>query len=118
MTQTTLDTRTVQIAGRDIAVTRIGETQAVLIARESVILQKEGVTFDRLTAGINRVLTTVESLIVSDSDREWVTDQMFAGGIELNDLLVVIRAFRDDTSSTTPAKPAVRRGRPPKASRD
>lgn len=114
MTQTAQEVRTVTIAGRDIDVTKVGEIQAVLIAREGILLQKPGLTFDRLAAGINRVLTSIESLIVKDEDREWVKDQMFTGVVELSDLLEIIKAFKDDGATAAPTKPVVRRGRPPK----
>jgi hypothetical protein len=113
MTQTAQEVRTVTIAGRDIAVTKIGETQAVLIGREGILLQKPGLTFDRLSAGMNRILGSLESLIVKDEDREWITDQMFAGTVELSDLLEIVKAFKDD-GDAAPVKPVVRRGRPPK----
>ncbi len=112
MTQTSLEVRHVQIAGRDIAVTRVTETQALLVSREGVLLRKEGIDKDRKIRGMTRVLDAVESLIPDEDDREFITDMMLTGQLNLEDLLPVISAFKDEAA--VPAKPAVRRGRPRK----
>ncbi len=108
MTDSSVDTRTIPISGRDITVHKLSDAQFVLMAREAKQVQRDSTDPERRVVAAARLFDILESMLVIEDERDFVLDEIIAGKIELNDLLAGIRAFGDE-----PAKPKVRRGRPP-----
>lgn len=106
------ETRLIEIKGRQVVVRKLQDVQILFLTREAQILTRPGVPKERLLLGATRLMDILESAIVQDSDREYVTDLAIRGDLELSDLFEVLAAFRDQKAE---AKPAVRRGRPRKA---
>jgi len=112
------ETRTVTILGRDIAVTQLNETQFMLMTREVQRVQrvvktdapipKEDVT--GILTSMSRILNILETRVVDQDDRDWLTDRMSDGDISVFDILPIIRAFYDEDDE--PVKPKVSRARP------
>ena len=72
------------------------------------LLQKAEVPNARKVAGAARMFDILESMVVGDDDREYVTDLIAAGDLKLTDLTNFITSFKPEDE-----KPKVRRGRPP-----
>lgn len=107
------ETRLLEIKGRHVVVRALKDTQILLLAREAQILTRKDVDKNRIMQGVTRLMDILESAIVQDMDRDYVTDLTIRGELELSDLMGVLTAFRDVQTAAEP-KPAVRRGRPRK----
>ncbi len=70
--------------------------------------QDDAELINRGMASAAGVLDVIERLIVGAADREWVIDQLLEGAIDLNDLLVIVRAVSVEEESA-PKKTAARR---------
>jgi hypothetical protein len=102
------ETRLVDVKGRTIVVRLITDAQFALMAQLSRLLQRDGVDNKRKVAGAGRMFDILESMVVQEEDRDYVTDLIATGDLVLTDLTGFISAFKDEE-----AKPKVRRGRPP-----
>lgn len=105
------DTRIVEIKGRQVVVRQLKETQMLLLARDSQLVQREHVDGVRRLAAVARMLDILESAIVQPEDLSYITDLQVSGDLEIKDLFSVITAFASEANAP---KTAVRRGRPPK----
>lgn len=106
------ETRLIEIKGRQVVVRQLRDAQMVLLLREAQMLQRDSVPTERKLLSITRLMDVLESAVVQESDRDYLTELNIAGDLELHDLLGVVRAFGKEEEK---AKPAVRRGRPRKA---
>jgi hypothetical protein len=102
------ETRLVEVRDRQVVVRMPEEAQLMLLARESRLLQREGVDSARKVAGAARLFDVLESMVVQDEDREWLSDLIAAGEVDLKELTGFMAAFKPEDE-----KPKVRRGRPP-----
>lgn len=103
------ETRLVDIKGRQVVVRMLLDAQLLLMTRESRILQQADASNARKVAGAARMFDILESMVVQDEDREYVSDLIAAGDLELKDLTEFISSFKPEDE-----KPKVRRGRPPR----
>ena len=103
------ETRIVPINGRSIVVRRLTDTQMVHMMRHSRILQKDDVAIPEKLDSLERLFTILKTVVVQQSDKDYLTKQEEAGEIELKDLMGFVTAFDE----AEPEKPKARRGRPP-----
>ncbi len=108
MTDSQTATRKIPISGREITVRQLTDGQLTLIMREARVIQRDTVETERRMVGAARLFDIMESMVVTEEDREFVLDEIVAGKVELRDLLAGLKAFSEEE------KPKVRRGRPPK----
>jgi hypothetical protein len=104
-------TRLVEMGGRHIVVRQLKDTQVMLMAKEAQLITRKDIPNQRKLVGVTRLMEILESAIVQESDRDFVTDLNVQGKLELSDLLTVLTSFSDEK---TDEKPVVRRGRPRK----
>lgn len=107
---TPVETRTVPLRDRTITIKMIGDAQLALLAREARLLTRDGIPGERKVSGAARMFDIMESMVVSEEDREYVEDLIATGGLDLREFLGFIEAFKEEAP---PEKPKVRRGRPP-----
>lgn len=115
MTETTdlsTETRSVPIGGRDITVQMLTDAQLLLLGRETKELQSGPGDATRKVKAVTRIYNILETAIVDDDDREYITDLVVERQVQMKDLMAFINAFKDEAEK----KPKVRRGRPPKRS--
>jgi hypothetical protein len=105
------ETRVVDVRGRSIVVRRIIDTQMMLLARESQVLQRDDIDIKRKLSAVDRMFRILESSIVQQSDREFVEELMLDGELDLRELTSFVTTFSGDEEES--AKPKVRRGRAP-----
>lgn len=103
-----IETRPVDVRGREIQVRQLNDAQIALIFREARLLQKDSVESARKLTAVGRVFDILESVVVSEDDREYLLDLTVEGNLGLSDLIGFIRVFAPDAEES---KPAVRRGR-------
>lgn len=105
------ETRIVDVKGRQVVVRSLKDAQLILMGRDATLLQKPNISGEKKLEASNYILETFESVIVQPEDVGYVHSLMRKGEIELSDLLSFMTAFHEEA----PKKPAVRRGRPPRA---
>ena len=105
------ETRLLEIKGRQIVVRQLKDVQMLMLLREAQLMQREDVETTRKLLATTRMMDVLESAIVQDEDKEYLTDLNVRGDLELSDLMGVITVFSNDEE---PKKAAVRRGRPRK----
>jgi site-specific recombinase len=105
------DTRLVQIKDRQVVARRLKEAQLLLMNREAQLVTRADLPMERRLKGAATLMDILESAIVQESDRTWLTDLNVKGELELSDLMEVLTVFAEDK---TDEKPVVRRGRPRK----
>lgn len=106
-------TEVVDIKGRDVEIRPLNDAQAALMAREIRIMGKSGMDGKRRIDAVARMFSILESVVVSDEDREYMDDLIIAGKLDLRELTSFVTVFRDDEGEEEEEKPKVRRGRPP-----
>ena len=106
--KTKIETRPVDVRGREILVKQLNDAQLMLLLREAKLVQKEGVEAGRRLTAIGRLFDILESVVISEDDREYLTDLTVAGDLALSDLLGFINAFATEVEQS---KPTVRRAR-------
>lgn len=112
MTEPEIDTRVVNLAGRDIVVRQLKDLQLLLMSRDAEILADEKSAPGRKLKAASFLMEAFESTIVGDGDLEYVQGAVRRGEVDLEALLAVMRVFREDAA---PTKPVVKRGRPRKS---
>lgn len=105
------DTRVIPIKGRQIVVRQLKDIQIMMLTREAQVLSREDSDLPRRLLAATRLVDILESAIVQTVDRQYVTDLSIKGELELSDLTGLVTVF---AAEPEPAKPVVRRGRPPK----
>ena len=108
---------TAVIAGRTLTLRRPTAAQTLLLHRA---VRATRSTFDAFEAtqdeasrinlaskglvAAGGILDVLERLVVSGDDRDWLSEQILEGTIDLNDLLVIIRALNTDDEEEAPKK--------------
>lgn len=106
------ETRIIPMKDRNIVVKQLKDIQLLLMSRDAELLGRDNVEPRQKLRAAGFIMDTFESAIVTEADREYVLGLARSGEIELEDMLVVLSAFREEEA---PVKPVVRRGRPRKA---
>ena len=80
--------------------------------RETRLIDIKGrlITVRQLKDAISRMFDILESAIVQQEDKDYLTALNVAGDLEITDLMVFISSFNEPQAAE---KPKVRRGRPP-----
>jgi len=104
-------TRSVDVKGRSVEVQQLLDAQLLLLSREARLASRETTEGDRRVVAVGRIFDLLESVMVSDEDKEYLIDLIVARNLELGDLRGFITAFSDEDEPEE--KPKVRRGRPP-----
>lgn len=104
------EARNAEIQGRTIAVHPLLDSQLALMAREARTLQRDDVEGGRKMVGAARLFDIIESVIVQETDREFLLDEIVGRRLEFKDILDgIVKAHANQGEE----KPRVRRGRPP-----
>lgn len=98
------ETRLVPVAGRNIVVRQLTETQMLHLMRHAKILSAD-VENDLKLDSMDRMLKILNSVAVQDDDRNWLVEAQETGEVDIKDMLGWVRAFQDEK------KPTVRRAR-------
>lgn len=106
------ETRTINLKGQDIEVRRLRDTQLLLLTREAKVVTRAGADKERVLEAASRLMDVLESAIISPEDKDYFIGLNVRGEVELSDLMQVLTVFSEGPAET---KPAVRRGRPRKA---
>ena len=108
-----IETRTVNIQGRDIVIKRISDTQLIQLNHEAAVMQRDNLDPVRLRKGMDRVFRALTSTVVGEEDADFLQDLMADGDLDLRELIEFITSFhKDQAPANGPVK--VRRGRPAK----
>lgn len=115
---------TAVIAGRTLTLRQPTAAQTLLLHRATRATRS---TFDAFEASQDEgsrnnlaskglvaaggILDVLERLVVSGDDRDWLSEQILEGTVDLNDLLVIIQALNTepDEPEKKPTKKAARR---------
>jgi BioD-like phosphotransacetylase family protein len=103
------ETRSVDVRGRTITIQKLVDAQMLLMAREAKILQRDDVGGERKMTATAHMFDMLETMVVTEEDREYLLQLIIDGNLELKELMGFISVFTEDDE----AKPKVRRGRPP-----
>lgn len=106
------ETQIVDVHGRNIVIKRLVDTQVMLLAREAKILQRDDISVDRKLDGIDRMFAILESVVVSQPDKDYMNQLMTNGELDLRELVSFVTTFEVPEGDETP-KVQVRRGRAP-----
>lgn len=104
-----VETRIVDIKGRQVVVRQLTDMQMMLMVREMKVAQDPESTNMRKLHGIASCYDILESAIVQEEDRQFLVEQVKSRQVELKDMMEIFSAFQ------APEKPAVRRGRTSRA---
>jgi hypothetical protein len=99
------ETRVVPVAGRNIVVRRLTDTQMLHLMRHSKILSSDAVTTEVKMLSMDRMLFILNSVVVQETDRQWLVEAQETGEVEIEDMVGWVNAFKAET------KPTVRRAR-------
>lgn len=99
------------LKGRSMEVRRLKDAQLMLMAKEAQVVTRKDVSLERRLLGVTRLMDILESAIVNEADRDFITDLNIKGELELSDLTSVLNVLKQDEPEE---KPVVRRGRPRK----
>lgn len=104
------ETRVVPVAGRNIVVRQLTDAQMLHLMRHAKILSSDTVENTVKIESMDRMLKILNSVVVQDSDRDWLVEAQEIGDIELSEMTGWVNAFRSPNKA-----PAVRRGRAKRA---
>jgi hypothetical protein len=108
----TEETRTVTVKGRDLQVRKLADAQGPLLARELLTIRKESVDGFRRAMAAGRVFDILESVVVSEDDREYLMELNLRGDLRLLDMMECLSVWADETQPASKGPVVVRRGRP------
>jgi hypothetical protein len=100
------ETRVVPVAGRNIVVRQLTDAQMLHLMRHAKILASESMANDVKMESMDRMLKILNSVVVQDSDRDWLVEAQENGDVELAEMTGWVNAFR-----TTDKVTVVRRTR-------
>src|SRR5690348_16035819 len=104
------ETQVVTIGDRSIVLRKLTDAQRTLVGRWASMLTRSDVDGAQKLSLIDKMFTTLESVIVQQTDRDFVEDLMARGEMDLKTLHGFVTAF--DQPSEPGARPSkVRRGR-------
>lgn len=101
-----VETRIVDIKGRQVVVRELTDMQMMLMLREMKVAQDRDTDNMRRLNGIATCYDILESAIIQEEDRQFLVKLVKNREIELKDMMEVFSAFQDQEKPT-----AVRRGR-------
>lgn len=110
MTEPGRETQPVDVHGRTITITKLVDTQVMLLAREAKILQRDDISQDRKLDGIDRMFSILESVVVDPADKRYMQDLMVEGKLDLRELVSFVTSFEYESDDKAVK---VRRGRAP-----
>lgn len=102
-------TKKVKIGDIEVVAQTISEAQMMQLTHEAHLFQNPKIPIERKQKGLDRIFRILNSVVVSDTDREAVEDQIADGKVDAYDLVGILR---DITSDGVTSQPRVRRGRP------
>lgn len=79
-----------KVAGREISVNPLNETQIMLIMREGAILRSTKIETARRMQGISNILDIIESAIADAEDLEFLMKQVSIGKVEFPELMKLV----------------------------
>ena len=101
------ETRIFPLLDRQVVVRQLNEAQLALLAREAGRLSRGALEGKDAMIAVARIMDIMEQTVVQQEDRDFLTDQMIAGKLELRDLMGALTVFGEEAPTTGP----VRRGR-------
>ena len=107
-------TQIVSIAGRNIVVRELVDMQLMHLSRYAAILDNSNVELPEKMIAVERMLKILHTIVVQDSDREFLIEAEENGDVELSDLIGFVDAFQDEPAEK---KPTVTRARGARAKR-
>lgn len=99
------ETRLVPVAGRNIVVRQLTETQMLHLMRHAKILSATDIDTEVKLGSMDRMLNILNSVCVQETDKEWLVEAQESGDVGLKEMLGWVNAFQAEE------KPTVRRGR-------
>jgi len=93
----------VPVAGRNIVVKQLTETQMLHLMRHAKILSADVANELKLDS-MDRMLFILNSVCVQEDDRNWLVIAQESGDVDLKDMIGWVNAFKSEE------KPTVRRG--------
>jgi hypothetical protein len=78
------------------------DTQMVMLARGASLAQRMPT---KAVHGVAQILDVLDALVVEPEQREWLTDNMIKGLVQLDNLRDVIEGFRTDEREQANSKP-------------
>ena len=99
------ETRVVPVAGRNIVVRQLTDAQMLHLMRHAKILSSDIENMVKLDS-MDRMLKILNSVVVQESDREWLVEAQENGDLELAEMTGWVNAFKAPSNG-----PVVRRTR-------
>ena len=96
------------VAGRDISVKPLNETQVMLIMREGTILRSPKMDTERRMKGVATILDIIESSVEDADDLEFLMKQVSIGKVEFEQLLKLV-VPQSEAPATAPVRRAARK---------
>ncbi len=100
------ETRVVPVSGRNIVVRQLTDTQMLHLMRHAKILASDAVENIVKIDSMDRMLKILNSVVVQDSDRDWLVEAQENGDVELSEMTGWVNAFKSESKA-----PVVRRAR-------
>lgn len=110
------ETKPTTIHGREIQVRALTDAQGPLLARELLLLRKASTDSFRKAQAAGRVFDIMESVVVSEEDREFLMDLNSRGDLRLLDMMGALSVWADEEQPESAGPRVVRRGRPRRTS--
>ncbi len=110
-----VETRDATVCGRVVKVRKLGDAQGPLLARELLLVRKPTADPFRRVQATARVFDILESIVVSDEDREYLMDLNVAGKLRMTDMMECLSVWADEDQPKSTGPAMVRRGRPRRA---
>lgn len=99
------ETRVVPVAGRNIVVRKLTDTQMLHLMRHAKILSSDAVENTIKLTSMDRMLVILNSVVVQETDKTWLEEAQESGEVDIQEMVGWVNAFNSE------AKPAVRRAR-------
>lgn len=96
------------VAGRDIGMKKLNETQIMLIMREGAVLRSDKVDTDRRMKGMATILDIIESTVEDADDLEFLMRMASVGKVDFAELLRLV-APEAEEAPKTPVRRAPRK---------
>jgi len=100
------ETRVVPVAGRNIVVRMLTDTQMLHLMRHAKILSSDSVEIPGKLDSMDRMLTILNSVVVQETDKDWLVQAQESGEVDIKDMVGWVNAFKSENKA-----PVVRRAR-------
>lgn len=107
-----VETRPATVHGRVIQVRKLGDAQGPLLARELLMVRKATADPFRRVQATARVFDILESVVVSEEDRDFLMDLNLVGDLRMTDMMNCLAVWSDEEQPKSKGPAVVRRGRP------